>query len=147
VRDANEHNSFRHQLLAALPQLQMDVSREDRKEVYRTRSCRQVFRQFDNARLRKAKSIRAVVEKHNLDVWPFSKHNLVRILQSLLRDGIFDCDVIAQRTFPELFKEPTPPLIKTDDTVALPVDTGVMGIISKNREDLLRQVERCVPLG
>ena len=119
----------------------MQVSREDQKSVYRSRECRIIFRQFDNARLRKQKSIRAVVQRHSLEVWPFSRRRLTEILQELLKNQIFESDHIARSTFPELFKPPTPS-VKQGGIVV----TSVMSVIGKEQAKLLKVIEGCADM-
>lgn len=89
------------------------VSRADRKTIYRSRDCRRIFTKPQNAQLRQRKTIRSVIRRHNLSVWPFSDERLVDILRSLLCDGVFESYSNAQRFFPELFHEPVQPSAPT----------------------------------
>lgn len=81
----------------------MEPSRADRKRVYCS-PCRAIFTQFDNARLRKQKPIRQLVQQNKLAVSTFANERLVQILQSLLRDRIFESTSVARAAFPEIFK-------------------------------------------
>ncbi|EGY23750.1 BTB/POZ domain-containing protein [Verticillium dahliae VdLs.17] len=116
----------------------MEVSRDDRIRVYRSTACRRVFGQYENSCLRKQKAIRKVVEANYLQVATYSDDELVRILQDLLADGIFISDSIAQRRFPDLFKEtkPTPP-----------VATPVMAIVQKDQADCLSEIQSLLLTG
>ncbi|RXG41910.1 hypothetical protein VDGE_30598 [Verticillium dahliae] len=111
----------------------MHISLEDQKSVYRTRSCRVIFRRPVNARLRKPKLIRAV---HNLEVWPFSKKRLVEILRESLDNRIFEFDEIAR--IPELFKNPESSVPQGESVQNA---TSVMSIIQKEQAKLLKAIE------
>ncbi|KAL7903669.1 hypothetical protein GGI35DRAFT_465536 [Trichoderma velutinum] len=80
----------------------------DKKAVYLQRDCRQIFRQPHLAKLRKAKRIREIIRSHSLSVWLYSEDTLVRIIQALLEDRIFESDDVARDHFPELFKPIAP---------------------------------------
>lgn len=116
----------------------MHISREDQKSVYRSKPCRIVFRQFDNACLRKRKPILALVQTHNLQVPQFSRKRLVEILQNLLKQQIFQSDQIARGTFPELFETS---VTSVQQGGAVLQATGVMSVIVKEQEKLLKVIE------
>lgn len=97
-----------------------------------------VFRRFENACLRKRKPIRAVVQSHDLEVWPFSRNRLVEILQHLLKERIFESDDVARSTFPELFKTPASS-VEQGDTVQKA--TNVMSVILNEQRKLLKVIE------
>lgn len=80
----------------------MSYSRNDRKRIYS--SWYEIFSSYANSHLAKTKAIRKVVERHRPTAELFEP-DLIGILQSLLRDGIFQWGdtTNAQREFPELF--------------------------------------------
>jgi hypothetical protein len=84
----------------------MQYSRADRKSVYRSSRCKQIFSIPENLALRKQKTIRAVVQRHNLTVSNFSRDKLVRILQYLLQQGVFGSYYTAQLVFSEPASQP-----------------------------------------
>lgn len=116
----------------------MSISREDQKRVYRSKACRILFRQFNNARLRKRKPIRALVQSHNLQVWPLPRDKLVEILQHLLKERVFESDGVARSTFPELFETPAP---SVEQAGATQKATNVMSVILKEQQELLKVIE------
>jgi hypothetical protein len=81
----------------------MPYTRAQRKRVYI--EWKRIFSSFDNTRLRKAKAIRTVVQRHR----PYSEQfnpDLVGIVKSLLEEGVFEWrgDSKAREIFPELFE-------------------------------------------
>ncbi|KAH6977665.1 hypothetical protein EDB80DRAFT_593534, partial [Ilyonectria destructans] len=55
------------------------------------------------------KTVKAVVQHHDLSVLNISNEKLIQILQYLLREGVFSSNNIARTIFPELFQPITPP--------------------------------------
>lgn len=73
-------------------------------------SSRRVFTTHKNAALRQKKTIKAVVQHHDLSVLNISNEKLIQILQYLLREGVFSSNNIAWTIFPELFQPLTLPV-------------------------------------
>ncbi|RSL38682.1 hypothetical protein CEP54_016394, partial [Fusarium duplospermum] len=65
-----------------------------------------VFSKPKNAALRKKKPIEEVIKNNNLSVSGFPRSKLVQILQSLLKQGVFESSIAARSVFPELFRQP-----------------------------------------
>lgn len=89
----------------------MPYTRAQRKRVYL--DWRVIFSSSCNSDLRKAKAIRAVVQRHRPYYQDFEP-DAVGILQSLLKDGViqYSNDTRARELFPEVFE--------TTQTRALP---------------------------
>lgn len=84
----------------------MQYSRAERKTVYCSLRCRQIFCRPENSSLRKSKAIKKVVRRHRLTVSYFSEEDLIQILRHLLKEGVFESKHTAQSVYPELFPPP-----------------------------------------
>lgn len=82
---------------------EMQYTKSEQARVYLFYS--RIFSQFDNARLRKQKAIRRVVNSHTRQVTTLPTDRLVGILQYLLQNEIFQYESNARRVFPGLFAQ------------------------------------------
>lgn len=100
----------------------MQYSKLDLRTVYCSDRCRKIFCLPANSSRRKQTAIQAVVTQYKLRVYPYSKADLVQILQQLLKKGVFESTSRARSVFPELFPPPIQQIQETQQTPALTSD-------------------------
>lgn len=119
----------------------MKYSKAQRQAVYL--AWKSDFSTSQCSSLRKQKAIRAYLQRH----YPFTRlsAHLVGIIQSLLRDGIFQSTQVARQTFPDLFRPLTP--VRTQRPTAESQVTGSSAKAAFGRDEsskeLLTGLQKC----
>ncbi|KAI0425897.1 BTB/POZ protein [Xylaria sp. FL1042] len=107
-------------------------TRSKRKKVYL--EWKWTFCTFENSRLRKQKAIRAVVQQYDPRALRYDP-DIVKTLQSLLKDNIFRSSWAAEAAFPELFiARDNPSTTAPPPQSAGPVVPAVFGMDEPSKE-------------
>ncbi|KAI5862510.1 hypothetical protein GGS23DRAFT_79516 [Durotheca rogersii] len=106
-------------------------TRFQKKKVYL--EWERIFSTFENSRLRKQKAIRAVVQRYDPIVLLYNP-DVVKTLQALLKENIFQNSWAAPRAFPELFPSEAKPDTAPPQQPAGSTTQAVFGMDGPSKE-------------